>query len=431
MAKSPMPAAPPVAGRYEYWPIAKLRRFKGNAKIHPEAQIDDLARSIERFGFVMPILIRESGEIIAGHGRLEAAQRLGMTQVPVIVNDALTPDQARAYRIADNKLSEGGIWDQELLARELQQLEVAFADEGSLATVLGFDQEELALLLSTVTRTKDETDPKTPNAAPEPPVSPVSRAGDLWVLGRHRLLVGDALLSSTIPTLLGTLKADLVITDPPYNVDYPGYTEEELTIEGDKMSLAEFKQFLARTFEQYRRMMRRTASIYVFHPSSYQREFENALVRSGFTVRCQIIWAKNTFAWGHGRYKSQHEPCFFAYQNGEKDRWYGDKSQSTLWQFPKPAANRLHPAAKPVELIEHAMLNSSKPDDIVLDLFGGSGSTLIAAERQGRVARLAEMDPKYADGIIKRWQDLSGREALLTDGAQTFAEVETERLAAV
>jgi DNA modification methylase len=430
MAKSPLPAAPPAAGRYEYWPIAKLKRFKGNAKIHPEAQVDDLARSIERFGFVMPILIRESGEIIAGHGRLDAAVRLGMAAVPVIVNDALTPDQARAYRIADNKLSEGGIWDQELLARELQQLEVAFADEGSLAAVLGFDQEELALLLSTVTRTKDETDPKTPNAAPEPPAAPVSRVGDLWVLGRHRLLVGDALLSSTIPTLLGTLKADLVITDPPYNVDYPGYTEEELTIEGDKMSLAEFKQFLARTFEQYRRMMRRTASIYVFHPSSYQREFENALVRSGFTVRCQIIWAKNTFAWGHGRYKSQHEPCFFAYQNGEKDRWYGDKSQSTLWQFPKPAANRLHPAAKPVELIEHAMLNSSRPDDIVLDLFGGSGSTLIAAERQGRVCRLAELDPKYADGIIKRWQDLSGREALLTDGAQTFADVESARLTA-
>ena len=430
MAKSPMPAAPPAAGRYEYWPIAKLKRFKGNAKIHPEAQVDDLARSIERFGFVMPILIRESGEIIAGHGRLDAAVRLGMAAVPVIVNDALTPDQARAYRIADNKLSEGGIWDQELLARELQQLEVAFADEGSLAAVLGFDQEALALLLSTVTRTKDETDPKTPNAAPEPPAAPVSRVGDLWVLGRHRLLVGDALLSSTIPTLLGTLKADLVITDPPYNVDYPGYTEEELTIEGEKMSLAEFKQFLARTFEQYRRMMRRTASIYVFHPSSYQREFENALVRSGFTVRCQIIWAKNTFAWGHGRYKSQHEPCFFAYQNGEKDRWYGDKSQSTLWQFPKPAANRLHPAAKPVELIEHAMLNSSRPDDIVLDLFGGSGSTLIAAERQGRVCRLAELDPKYADGIIKRWQDLSGREALLTDGAQTFADVESARLTA-
>jgi DNA modification methylase len=430
MAKSPMPAAPPAAGRYEYWPIAKLKRFKGNAKIHPEAQVDDLARSIERFGFVMPILIRESGEIIAGHGRLEAAERLGLAQVPVIVNDALTPDQARAYRIADNKLSEGGIWDQELLARELQQLEIAFADEGSLATVLGFDQEELALLLSTVIRTKDETDPKTPNAAPEPPATPVSRVGDLWVLGRHRLFVGDSLLASTVPTLLGTLKADLVITDPPYNVDYQGYTEEELTIEGDKMPLAEFKLFLLRTFEQYRRAMKRTASIYVFHPSSYQREFENALVRSGFTVRCQIIWAKNTFAWGHGRYKFQHEPCFFAYQTGEKDRWYGDKSQSTLWQFPKPAANRLYPTAKPVELIEHAMLNSSKPDDVVLDLFGGSGSTLIAAERQGRVARLAELDPKYADGIIKRWQDLSGREALLTDGAQTFADVESARLTA-
>lgn len=425
MAKSPTPPAP--AGRFEMWPIGRLKRFKGNAKIHPPSQVEDLARSMKEFGFVMPILVRPNGEIIAGHGRLDAAELNEASEVPVIVNDKLTAEQARAYRIADNKLSEAGIWDQELLAKELQQLEAAF-DSGSISSVLGFDEEELAKLLSTVVRTKDESEPKTPNSAEEPPEQPVSRIGDLWVLGSHRLFVGDSLLTSTLPALLGTQKVDLVITDPPYNVDYQGYTEEELTIEGDAMPLKEFKEFLVRTFETYRRAMKRSASIYVFHPSSFQREFENALVRSGFTVRCQIIWAKNTFAWGHGRYKFQHEPCFYAYQTGEKDRWYGDKSQSTLWEFPKPAANRLHPTAKPVELIEHAMSNSSRRGDLILDLFGGSGSTLIASERQGRVCRTAELDPRYADGIIKRWQELTGREALLTDGARTFADVASERL---
>jgi DNA modification methylase len=200
-----------------------------------------------------------------------------------------------------------------------------------------------------------------------------------------------------------------------------------MTIAGDKLSLGDFKAFLQDTFLQYRKAMKKKASLYCCHPSSFQREFENALVRAGFEVRQQIIWAKNTFAWGHGRYKFQHEPIFYAHLADEQDRWYGDKTQSTLWQFPKPAANRLHPTAKPVEMVEHALANSSRPDDLVLDLFGGSGSTLIACERTHRVCRMAELDPKYADGIVQRWQDFTGREALLTATGETFETVSGAR----
>ena len=224
--------------------------------------------------------------------------------------------------------------------------------------------------------------------------------------------------------------ADLVFTDPPYNVDYEGYTEERLKIKGDRMSDADFKKFLEAVFRSYRKLVKPGASMYVCHSSSWQREFENALESAGFEVRCQLIWAKNTFAWGFGRYKFQHEPMFYCHVAGEKDPWYGDKSQSTLWQEKKPAANRIHPTAKPVELVERALLNSSKSGDIVADLFGGSGSTLIGCERRGRHARLMEIDPKYADCIVRRYQEYTGKQAVLDGDTRTFKEIALERAGA-
>jgi DNA modification methylase len=221
-------------------------------------------------------------------------------------------------------------------------------------------------------------------------------------------------------------KADLVFTDPPYNVDYEGYTEEKLKIQGDQMTPERFQEFLNSVFSSYIWSLKPGGSMYVCHPSSWQREFQCALELSDFEVRCQIIWAKNTFAWGFGRYKFQHEPIFYCHRKGQSDPWYGDKSQSTLWQEKKPAANRLHPTMKPVELIERALANSSKAGDLVLDLFGGSGSTLIACEKMGRSSRLMELDPKYCDVIVKRWQDFTGKEAHLEDG-RTFAELEALR----
>jgi DNA modification methylase len=222
--------------------------------------------------------------------------------------------------------------------------------------------------------------------------------------------------------------ADLVFTDPPYNVDYEGYTDEKLKIQGDRMSDQEFRQFLEASFRSYRLVVKPGASLYICHPSSWQREFQNALEAAGFAVRCQVIWGKNVFAWGFGRYKFQHEPIFYCHVAGQSDAWYGDKAQSTLWIEKKPAANRLHPTMKPVELIERALLNSSKAGDIVVDLFGGSGSTLIACERRGRKSRLMEIDPKYADCICRRWQDYTGKQAVLEADGRSFEQVAQERL---
>jgi DNA modification methylase len=210
-------------------------------------------------------------------------------------------------------------------------------------------------------------------------------------------------------------------------VDYEGYTEDRLTIKGDRMTPEQFQQFLSATFTSYRQTVKPGASIYVCHSSCWQREFQNAMESAGFEMRCQIIWAKNTFAWGFGRYKFQHEPIFYAHVAKQKDPWYGDKSQSTLWEEKKPAANRIHPTAKPVELVERALVNSSKAGDIVMDLFGGSGSTLIGCERRGRKARLMELDPKYVDCIVRRWCQYTGQHATLDGDGRTFEVLAAER----
>src|SRR5205814_97189 len=211
------------------------------------------------------------------------------------------------------------------------------------------------------------------------------------------------------------------------NVNYAGYTEERLTIQGDSMPREDFIRFLRTSFSNCRRGVKAGASLYVCHSSSWQREFQDALEAAGFEIRCQIIWAKNTFAWGFGRYKFRHEPIFYCHVAGQSDAWYGDKSQSTLWEEKKPAANRIHPTAKPVELVERALINSSKAGDIVADLFGGSGSTLIACERGGRKARLMEIDPRYADCIIRRYQEYTGKPAMLDADGRTFDQVMVER----
>jgi DNA modification methylase len=267
--------------------------------------------------------------------------------------------------------------------------------------LVGFDDVELARLLEAQDAAEGLTDE---DAVPELPETPTSTPGDLWIPGEHRVLCGDATAQADADRLMAGVAVDLVFTDPPYNVDYEGYTEERLKIKGDRMTPQQFQLFLLATFSSYRSIVKPGGSIYVCHSSSWQREFQNAMESAGFEARCQIIWARNTFAWGFGRYKFQHEPIFYCHLAGQQDAWYGDKSQSTLWEEKKPAANRIHPTAKPVELVEPALLNSSKAGDIVADLFGGCGSTLIGCERRGRKARLVEIDPKYVDCIVRRWQ---------------------------
>jgi DNA modification methylase len=410
----------PMASSIERWPLDKLIPYARNARTHSDAQVAQIAASIKEFGFVNPILAGTDSVIIAGHGRLLAARKLGMSEVPVIVLEGLTENQRRALVLADNKLALNAGWDEEALRLEIEALQDADYD----LNVLGFEDDELAKLLESQDANGGLTDE---DAVPELQEIPISLPGDLWRLGDHRVGCGDATSGADTDRLMGGEAADLIFTDPPYNVDYEGYTEERLKIKGDKMMPEQFQQFLLATFSSYRRIVKPGASMYVCHSSSWQREFQNSMESAGFEARCQIIWAKNTFAWGFGRYKFQHEPIFYAHVAGQKDAWYGDKSQSTLWEEKKPAANRIHPTAKPVELVERALVNSSKAGDIVADLFGGSGSTLMGCERRGRKARLMEIDPKYVDCIVRRWQEYTGKQATLETNGRTFEAVTEER----
>jgi DNA modification methylase len=409
----------PISGdmKVEIWPIENLIPYARNPRHIPQIAVNKVAASIREFGFRQPIVVDHKGVIIVGHVRLLAAQQLELTNVPVHVATELTVAQVNAYRLADNRTNEEATWDMEALALELASLKL---DEFDL-DLTGFNLDEIDELLAEKTEGLTDDD-----AAPALPEFAFTEPGDLWILGNHRLLCGDSTSIHQVERLMAGEKADLVFTDPPYNVDYEGYTEEKLKIQGDKMTPEQFQEFLESVFSSYIWALKPGGSMYVCHPSSWQREFQGALELSDFEVRCQIIWAKNTFAWGFGRYKFQHEPIFYCHRRGQSDPWYGDKSQSTLWQEKKPAANRLHPTMKPVELIERALANSSKSGDLVLDLFGGSGSTMIACEKMGRSSRLLELDPKYCDVIVNRWQDFTGKIAHLEDG-RTFRELETRR----
>jgi DNA modification methylase len=401
-------------------PISELIPRITNPRTHSAEQIAQIAGSIREWGWTNPILVGADNDVLAGHARLLAARELKVTEVPVIQLGHLSEAQRRALVIADNQLALNAGWDETSLRIELQVLQEAEFD----LSLIGFDDEELARLLAAQEATTGLTDE---DDVPELQANPICLPADLWTLGDHKLLVGDATVPADIERLMAGDSADLVFIDTPYNTDYEGYTEDHLTIQNDRMSDAQFKQFLEAVFRSCRAAIKPGASLYVCHSSSWQREFQNALEAAGFEVRCQIIWAKNTFAWGFGRYKFQHEPIYYRHVAGQSDAWYGDKSQSTLWQENKPAANRLHPTMKPVELVEGALVNSSKAGNICGDFCAGAGSTLIAWERRGRKARLMEIDPKYAQVIIVRWQQYSGKCATLGGDGRTFDEVALER----
>jgi len=407
---------PITVERIERRSIHDLIANPQNARLHSEEQIRQIAASIAEFGFVNPVLIGPDNVIIAGHGRMAAARQLALEDVPVIVLDHLTPAQRRALVIADNQLALNATWDEEMLRAELAALE----ENDFALPLIGFDDEELARLLADPDQDEDK--------APEPLPAPISRSGDLWLLGNHRLRCGDATAQTDVEDLMAGEAGDLVFSDSPYNVNYEGYTEQRLRIQGDCMPADQFRRFLQDSFQSYRAIVSPTASLYVCHPSSWHREFQDALEAAGFEIRCELIWVKDTFAWGFARYKFQHEPILYCHVRGHTDAWYGDKSQSTVWEENKPAANRVHPTAKPVGLIERALVNSSKPGDLVVDLFGGSGSTLIACERKGRKARLMEIDPIYVDCIVRRWEEYTHKPALLSGDGRPFEELSQERL---
>ena len=409
-----------LADKIEHWPTAKLLPYARNARTHSEEQVAQIAASIAEFGFTNPILAGSDGVIVAGHGRLAAAQKLGLERVPVVVLDHLSQTQRRALVIADNKIAENAGWDEELLRLELEALQ----DEGFDLDLTGFDADALAELLADEEpqidgRTEDD-------AAPDVPEEPVSRPGDVWRLGPHRLVCGDATTAEAYARLfLDGEQADMVFTDPPYNVNYANSAKDKLRgkhrpILNDALGEG-FYDFL---YDALALIMAHTrGAVYVAMSSSELDTLQAAFRAAGGHWSTFIIWAKNTFTLGRADYQRQYEPILYGWPEGAQRHWCGDRDQGDVWSIKKPQKNDLHPTMKPVELVERAIRNSSRPGNVVLDPFGGSGTTLIAAEKSGRSARLIELDPKYVDVIVRRWQEYAGAQAVRESDGVRFDDL--------
>lgn len=405
--------------RVETLSVETLIPYARNSRTHSEEQVAQIAGSIREFGFTNPVLIDANNGIIAGHGRVMAARKLGLTEVPCIRLGHLTESQRRAYVIADNKLALNAGWDEELLKLEL----VGLQEEGFDLDLTGFSTDEIAALLA-VTTVEGNTDP---DDVPEPPADPVSVPGDLWIMGKHRLLCGDSTSIDALNRLCENQLVDLWLTDPPYNVAYEGKTKEALKIKNDAMADEDFRQFLRDCYVAADAVMKPGAVFYIWHADSEGFNFRGAAKDAGWKVRQCLIWEKQTMVMGRQDYHWKHEPCLYGWKEGAGHLWASDRKQTTLLKFDRPSRNAEHPTMKPVALFEYQLLNNTKGGDIVLDSFGGSGTTLIAAERNGRVARLVELDPKYCDVIVKRWQDFTGKKAIHEETGKTFEELESER----
>jgi DNA modification methylase len=397
-----------MADRIEIWPVGKLVPYDKNPRTHSAEQVNQIAASIAEFGFLNPILVDTTAGIIAGHGRLQAAKQLGLAQVPVVVLDHLTDAQKRAYVIADNKLALNAGWDEDLLRSEM----AALAAEDFDLPVIGFSDEELAGLLAEPNVVEGQTDE---DAVPEAPEVPVSKLGDLWRLGNHLLLCGDSTVLANVERVLNGALADMVFTDPPYNVDYGNAAKDKMrgnkrTIMNDNLGEG-FEKFLYDACVNMLTVCK--GALYVCMSSSELHSLQKAFTEAGGRWSTFVIWAKNTFTLGRADYQRQYEPILYGWKQGNDHYWCGARDQGDVWFVNKPVRNELHPTMKPVELVERAVNNSSKSRDIVLDCFGGSGTTLIACEKLNRQCRMIELDPKYVDVIVKRWEEFTGRKAEL------------------
>jgi DNA modification methylase len=373
--------------------IGQLLPYARNARTHDDAQVAQIAASIKEFGFNNPILIADDQSIVAGHGRLAAARKLGLTEVPVVRLSHLSDTQRKAYILADNRLALNAGWDNDLLKLELQELEI----EGVDLEMLGFSKEELDGLLNSLEPTEGLTDE---DAVPETPEEPITKPGDIWILGKHRLMCGDSTSVDAVDRLMNGAKVDLIFTDPPYNVAFNGRSGKHDVIKNDNLSNEDFESFIGLVCN----------TIQAVNPKAYyiwcNWDFYGVL-QNKLPYKACIVWAKNVFGLGNG-YRHQHEFCLF---NGKIDEVV--KNESDLWQIKKDT-NYVHPTQKPVALSVRAFSNHIKLLN-VLDLFGGSGSTLIGAEQTGRIAYLMELDPKYCDVIVKRWEEFTGKKAELAD----------------
>lgn len=371
-----------------------------------DEEYQKIKRSITEFGFVNPLIINKDMTVIGGHQRLKVLQELGYTSVECVIVD-LDKQNEKALNIALNKIS--GDWDTEKLESLLQELQLEDFD----VSLTGFGSDEVDDILSDLVETKE--DDFDVDQAVNEIEEPVTKVGDIWILGRHRLMCGDSTQKEDVMRLMNNLDADMILTDPPYNVDYEGKTQDALKIVNDKMENNEFYNFLHIAFKNLYDFTKEGGCIYVFHADTEGLNFRSAFINAGFKLAECLIWVKNTFVMGRQDYQWKHEPILYGWKEGAAHYFINDRTQSTILEFDKPTRNAEHPTMKPIDLLVRLIKNSSKENNRILDLFGGSGSTLIAAEQTNRISYLMELDPKYCDVIIKRWEALTGKKAKLED----------------
>lgn len=394
--------------------VASLIPYARNSRTHSDEQVGQIAASIKEWGFTNPILVDIDGEIIAGHGRLLAAQKLNIDEVPTMTAVGWSEAQKRAYVIADNKLALNAGWDNEMLKVELDGLKDLDFD----IDLTGFNSDELADLFPEPERAglTDEDD------VPEAPEKPVTVEGDIWVLGNHRLMCGDSTSIDAVEKLMDGSKADMVFTDPPYNIDYGNIKHPKFkvrSIENDNMSGSDFSDFCAGFAASIKAFC--DGCIYVFGPPAADGRLMFTELDKMFHCSTTVVWNKDQFTLGRGKYQNKYEPCWFGW-NKTGSAFIDDRKLTNVWDFPRPKKSDLHPTMKPVELVENAIGHASNVGGLVMDLFGGSGTTAIACEKTSRNCRLMELDPKYCDVVIKRWQDFTGKEAIHAETGETYAE---------
>jgi DNA modification methylase len=378
-------------------PISKLVPYVNNARTHSPEQIAKLRSSLREFGFINPVIIDRDYGVIAGHGRILAAKEEGIKEVPCVFADHLTEAQKKAYIIADNRMAMDAGWDEELLRVEIESLQGMDFDP----LLTGFDEKELAALFDDGMEAKE--DDFDVDAELQKPA--FSKSGDVWTLGRHRLVCGDSTKAETYTTLMDGVKANLVITDPPYNVNYEGSAGK---IKNDNMAGEKFYEFLLAAFKNMESVMAADASIYVFHADTEGLNFRRAFADAGFYLSGCCIWKKQSLVLGRSPYQWQHEPVLYGFLQNGKHPWYSDRKQTTIWNYDKPKRNKDHPTSKPLDLLGYPIQNSSQENSVVIDTFGGSGSTLMACEQLNRVCYMMELDPKYASVILRRYVEDTG-----------------------
>ncbi|CAA7615006.1 site-specific DNA-methyltransferase [Magnetospirillum sp. SS-4] len=404
----------------EKWPLDRLLPYAANARTHSESQVAQLAASIVEFGFNAPILVDDKGVLIAGHGRLLAARHLGLTEVPVIRLDHLTDAQARAYRLADNQLALNAGWDDELLAAELARLQ----EDGFSLDLIGFSDEDLDRLMADTEAEGDGVGEAGEDEIPEPPADPVTRPGDLWILGRHRLLCGDSTVATDVERLLAGATPHLMVTDPPYGVEYDPTWRNEAGVSSTARTGKVANDDRADWREAWALFPGEVA--YVWHAAIFAKVVAESLEANDFKVRAQIIWSKSRFVLGRGDYHWQHEPCWYAVRKTGTGHWQGARDQATVWAIGNNGDEdeaTVHGTQKPVECMRRPILNNSAEGDGVYEPFAGSGTTVIAAETTGRVCFAMELNPAYADVIVGRWQKLTGQKAVLDGDGRSFEEI--------